>query len=52
MKEIVVADSSCLIVLQRVGALHLLNQVFGKVKTTVEVKDEFGEPLPAWIEVV
>jgi predicted nucleic acid-binding protein len=51
-REIIIADTSCLIVLQRINALQLLQQLFGSVKITEEVRAEFGENLPDWIEIV
>ena len=50
--QIVVADSSCLIVLERVGELSLLEKLFGRVRVTEQVKVEFGELLPDWFDVV
>ncbi|MDR2773701.1 MAG: DUF3368 domain-containing protein [Tannerella sp.] len=49
---IVIADTSCLIVLSRIEALSLLRQLYRRVVITEEISDEYGEPLPAWIEVM
>ena len=32
-------------------SLPLLNKLFGTIITTSEVADEFGPPLPSWIEI-
>jgi predicted nucleic acid-binding protein len=49
MPELVIADTSCLIVLQNIGELDLLHELYTVVYTTAEVAQEFGEPMPKWI---
>ncbi|MDR1866382.1 MAG: DUF3368 domain-containing protein [Bacteroidales bacterium] len=49
---IVIADTSCLIALSRIEALDLLRQLYRRVVITEDIRDEFGEPLPAWIEIM
>jgi predicted nucleic acid-binding protein len=34
MRKIIIADTSCLIVLEKIGHLDLLNQVFGEILIT------------------
>lgn len=48
---IIVADASCLIVLQNIGELPLLQKLFGEVFITAEVEKEFGLDLPEWLKV-
>lgn len=50
-REIIIADASCLIVLQNIQELQLLQKLFGEIFITEEVKEEFGLDLPEWIEV-
>lgn len=50
-REIVIADASCLIVLQNIQELPLLQKLFGEVFITQEVRREFGVDLPKWIKV-
>lgn len=50
-REIVIADSSCLIVLENIQELPILEKLFGEILITQEVKDEFGLDLPNWIKV-
>lgn len=50
-RETIVADASCLIVLQNIQELSLLEKLFGEVFITKEVKKEFGLDLPEWIKV-
>jgi predicted nucleic acid-binding protein len=49
MRKIIIADTSCLIVLEKIGHLDLLNQVFGEILITQKVFEEFGKNLPNWI---
>jgi predicted nucleic acid-binding protein len=49
--EIIIADTSCLIVLQRIGEMELLQKLFEKITITEDVRNEFGQPLPNWIFV-
>lgn len=50
-REIIIADASCLIVLDNIQELSLLEKLFGKVLITEEVKKEFGLDLPEWLKV-
>ena len=52
MPRIIISDTSCLIILNKIGELDLLQKVYGQITTTVEIAAEFGDPLPDWIEVV
>ena len=51
MPEVVIADTSCLIVLTKIGELEVLRRLYGTVVTTPVVAAEFGRPLPAWIQL-
>ena len=51
MYSLVIADTSCLIVLQKINRLELLHELFDKITITFEVQKEFGEVLPSWINV-
>ncbi len=50
-EQIVIADTSCFIILTKVNELELLRQVYGQVKTTVDIAIEFGEVLHDWVIV-
>jgi predicted nucleic acid-binding protein len=53
MPEItVIADTSCLIALSRIDSLNLLCRLYRRMVITEEIRDEFGEAVPSWIEVV
>ncbi len=51
MKRVVISDTSCLIILSKIGCLHILQSLFGEILITEEVKNEFGETLPDWIVI-
>ena len=52
MQSAIISDTSCLILLDKIGELELLHLLFGKIITTHEIASEFGNPLPAWIEIL
>lgn len=39
-------------ILSKIGEIELLKKVYGRVVTTTDIADEFGEVLPEWIEIV
>ena len=49
MHNIVIADTSCLILFHKIGELDILRKVYDSVTTTPEVAQEFQEILPDWI---
>jgi predicted nucleic acid-binding protein len=49
--NVVIADTSCLIVLDRIGQLLLLQRLFGEVTVTEAVRDEYGNELPSWVHI-
>jgi predicted nucleic acid-binding protein len=51
MPNIVISDTSCLILLHKIGELDLLRTVYSSVLTTPEVAEEFLEDLPIWIRI-
>lgn len=51
MCSVVISDTSCLIALERINRLGLLQDLFQQILTTPEVQNEFGNELPKWIEV-
>jgi len=51
MPKSIVCDASCLILLNKIGRLDLLQKVFGRILITPEVHSEFNQPLPKWIDI-
>ena len=47
-----VVDTSVLIALSNIGRLGLLRELFSNVLVPKAVAEEYGEPLPSWIEVL
>lgn len=51
MPKIIISDTSCLIILNKIGELNLLRQLYNTVTITQDILLEYGEQLPDWIEV-
>lgn len=51
MQKTIVSDSSCIIVLEKIGELEILKKLFGQILITSEVAQEVGLQLPEWIEI-
>lgn len=51
MLKTIISDTSCLIILSKIGELNLLKEVYGNISTTSDIAAEFGEELPYWIEI-
>jgi predicted nucleic acid-binding protein len=51
MPNVIISDTSCLIILTKIEELDLLRQLYNKVTITQEIFIEFGEQIPDWIEV-
>jgi predicted nucleic acid-binding protein len=48
---LVIADSSCLILLAKIDELEILRSIYKRIFITKEIAGEFGSDLPGWIEV-
>lgn len=51
MPNVVISDTSCLIILTKIKELDLLRQLYKTVIITQDILLEYGEHLPDWIEV-
>jgi predicted nucleic acid-binding protein len=51
MPKTIISDTSCLIVLSKIGELELLHKLYGQIITTFDIAAEYGEPLPVWVEI-
>ena len=47
----VIADASCFILLDKIESLPLLQSLFTTISTSIEVAEEFGKPLPEWVQI-
>lgn len=52
MPEIIISDTSCLLVFTNAGQLSLLQDLYGEVLVTTSIAVEYKLPLPTWIRVV
>ncbi len=51
MHKAIIADTSCLILLERIQSLYILKLLFGEIVITPEIASEYGLPLADWISV-
>lgn len=51
MQRVIISDTSCLILLDKIGELALLNKLYGEITITQEIADEFKEDLPDWFRI-
>lgn len=51
MHKAIIADTCCLILLDKINELEILHKLFGTIITTTEVASEFGQPLPSRVEI-
>ena len=49
--EIIISDTSCLILLSKIDELNLLNKISDKIYITSTIQKEYGKDLPSWIKV-
>ncbi|WP_339137440.1 MAG: DUF3368 domain-containing protein [Candidatus Electrothrix sp. GW3-4] len=49
--EIIISDTSCLILLGKIDEIDVLHRLCEKVYITPTIKEEYGEDLPDWIEI-
>lgn len=52
MQKVIISDTSCLILLDKIGELKLLNKLFGQIIVTQEIANEFKKELPDWFTIV
>jgi len=49
MHKTIISDTSCFIILSKIGELELLHKLYGQIITTLDIAEEFGETLPNWV---
>ncbi len=52
MPDLIISDTSCLIVLSNINHLDLLRKVYREIIITPEIVEEYGENLPYWIKML
>ena len=50
--NVIVADTSCSIIYEKVNQIEILEKTFGKLLITKEVAGESGPDLPDWIKII
>ena len=51
MRDVVIADTSCLVLLEKIHQLELLKSCYDQIFITPAIELEFGEFVPPWIKV-
>ncbi|MBA7557906.1 hypothetical protein ES705_50688 [subsurface metagenome] len=51
MPKLVIADTGCLIIFDKIEGFEILKKVYDEIITTPEIQNEFGKPLPKWIKI-
>jgi predicted nucleic acid-binding protein len=51
MPKVIISDTSCLIILTKIGKLNLLRQIYKTVTIARDILLEYGENLPDWIKI-
>lgn len=51
MQRIIISDTSCLIILDKVGETEILKTLYGEISITSTIAQEFGKALPNWITI-
>lgn len=49
--KIIIADTSCFILLAKIDYLSILQELFEEVTTTAEVLHEYGREFPDWVKI-
>jgi len=51
MQNLIIADTSCLILLQKINELSILEKLYTSVSITPQIAEEYGTTLPDWIRI-
>ena len=49
MPDIIISDTSCLVLLDKIGRLELLKSCYSTIFITKEIQFEYGNELPKWV---
>jgi predicted nucleic acid-binding protein len=49
--SVVIADTTCFILFDKIGEMELLRTLFGSIITTNVIAAEFGSVLPEWVQI-
>lgn len=48
---VVITDTSCFIILDKINALQILPKIFDVILTTPQIAAEYGKLLPSWVQI-
>ena len=51
MPDIIIPDTSCLIFLDKIGELEILQKLYSRTVVTIEIAEEYMLPLKTWIKI-
>ncbi|MFM2285306.1 MAG: hypothetical protein RLZZ543_803 [Bacteroidota bacterium] len=51
MQTLIISDTTCLVILDKIGAFAILHKLFQKITITSLIAQEFKKPLPHWISI-
>ena len=51
MQILVISDTTCLVILEKIGQLEILKKLYGEVTVTTIIAKEFKKQLPDWIRI-
>lgn len=51
MPELIICDTSCFILFDKINRLDLLKNCYAGIYVTPEISEEFGKSLPNWIKI-
>ena len=51
LDKCIITDTSCLIILQKIGRLDILNLLYETVLITPKISEEYGDDLPEWVKI-
>jgi predicted nucleic acid-binding protein len=52
MNDIIISDTSCLILFDKINETILLRELYGTIYITTEIAEEYGKVLPEWINIL
>ena len=51
MQTLIISDTTCLVILEKIGHLEILKHLYGTVTITTLISKEFKKILPDWIHI-
>ena len=51
MQTLIISDTTCLVLLEKIGELELLKKLYQEITITTTIFEEFKKPVPKWIKI-